>query len=153
MLPACFWCPLIPPHALLQCENLSIFQDLGLGFFFLLAARWVPWLASPWAPCSGCPSWSRGWARGTQRALPASAALCFCFMLTNSCCNVRPNYYLLLCSSLLRCVCAPGMTPDSCVAHAEMAGQLQLVPLGIFQQLVGCHCAVHSAPCLTFFPY
>lgn len=100
----------------------------------------------------GCSAEVRG-TRGTQRALPASAALCFCFMLTNSCCNVRPNYYLLLCSSLFRCVCAPGMTPDSCVTHAEMAGQLQLVPLGIFQQLVGCHCAVHSAPCLTFFPY
>lgn len=29
-----------------------------------------------WAHCSGCPSLSRGWHRGTQRSLPTTAILC-----------------------------------------------------------------------------
>jgi len=37
----------------------------------------VAWLWA-WAPCSGWHCWSRGWPRGTQRSLPASAILCFC---------------------------------------------------------------------------
>ena len=41
----------------------------------------APWRSStaartrPWAPCSGCLCWSRGWATWTQKCLPTSTIL------------------------------------------------------------------------------
>lgn len=44
-----------------------------------------------WAPCSGCPCWSKGWTRWTQRrALPTSATLWFCDLYLQS------SYFSLL---------------------------------------------------------
>lgn len=41
----------------------------------------APW-TWPWAPCSGWPCVSRGWACWAQSSLPASATLRFCELIT-----------------------------------------------------------------------
>jgi len=41
---------------------------------FLWGSSKVTW-TWPWALCSGCPSWSRGWAKRTQSILPTPTTL------------------------------------------------------------------------------
>lgn len=63
-LPTCFRChSLIPPHAFLQCENLSIFQDFVFAFLFPCGLLALP-----------APGHLLRVSQLEQRALPASAS-------------------------------------------------------------------------------
>lgn len=91
MLPACFWCPLIPPHALLQCENLSIFQDSGLGFFFCLLPSGSLGLPAPGHPALGVPAAAEG---------SASPSLSRQLMESSDCSGTSAKL-VLLCSGMV----------------------------------------------------
>ena len=101
MDPGCFqWC-LVPRQELVVTN-----QNTG-GFLWMLGSTSVqcgwralahivespPWKSSKpawtwaWAPICGCLCWNRGWSRWTQRSLPTSSILGFCFELCHE--NVR----------------------------------------------------------------
>lgn len=140
-------------HGIVALAVLLSFVSIGRLDCFSFVDPGHPALGVPTGAGVG-PEGPRGPCQTLCRCLHST--LCFCFMLTNSCCNVIPNYHLLPCSSSLQCVCAPGRTPDYCIAHAEMGGRLQLVPLDFSAISWFCDCAVHSAQlyfpqCLMFF--
>lgn len=66
--------------AILSCPRLDL-DSVWLWGLFPGDIQTLPGCGSP---CSGCPWWSRGWVKWTQRALPASAILGFCVTLSCS---------------------------------------------------------------------
>lgn len=58
--------------ALLCCDRAQVHK----GYMVSSEISRPTWMCC-WAPCSLYLCWSRGWARGTQRPLPASAHLSF----------------------------------------------------------------------------
>lgn len=93
-----------------------------------------------------------------------SGLLLHCFMFTNSCCNVLPEYYFLPCPNPHLPVYAeeqlswvtPEMTLGACITHEKESAHhsLQSITTGYSAAINWCHrCAAHCAVTFLIRPH